>query len=75
LAVESATRDCELTNWKSGRALETLAAACAESGDFDTAVNWQQEAVQQITSRPGIWQDSQDGLALYKAGKPYREDR
>ena len=44
-AVESATRACELTKWKSSEFLNTLAAAYAESGDFDAAVTWQTRAI------------------------------
>ena len=34
-AVVSATRACELTEWKEPHFLATLAAACSEAGDFD----------------------------------------
>ena len=34
LAIASATRACELSNWKKASRLGTLAAACAEAGDF-----------------------------------------
>jgi tetratricopeptide (TPR) repeat protein len=37
-AVESATKACELSNWKDVDALDALAAAYAEIGDFDAAV-------------------------------------
>jgi tetratricopeptide (TPR) repeat protein len=43
-AVESATKACELANWKDEDSLEALAAACAEAGDCDSAVKWQTEA-------------------------------
>ena len=71
-AVESATRACELTDWKEADVLDTLAAASAEAGDFDAAVKWQEKA-------QGLYWDALDkeqGLArlsLYRAKKPYRE--
>ncbi len=89
-AVVSATRAAELTTWKNGVVLETLAAACAEAGDFAAAVHWQQRARERITAE---WQEvvrerfapggmgldpkpEQDQrLALYKAGKPFRMRR
>jgi Flp pilus assembly protein TadD len=71
-AVESATRACELTAWKSSEFLHTLAAANAESGDFDAAITWETRAI-------GFLRDERqkDGyrsrLVLYQAKKPYRE--
>ncbi len=38
IAVEFATRACELTAWKDANNLDTLAAAHAEAGDFESAV-------------------------------------
>ncbi len=45
-AVESATRACELTKWNEPAYLESLAAACAEEGNFDSAVKWQTRAIE-----------------------------
>ena len=43
-AVESATRACELREWKEAYPIATLAAAYAEVGNFDKAVEWQEKA-------------------------------
>ena len=71
-AVESATRACELTEWKEAYMLDTLAAAYAEAGDFDAAVKWQ-------TKANALYSDDKDKtegearLKLYQARTPYRE--
>ena len=46
LAVEAATRACELTGYTKPYILDTLASACAEKGDFDSAVKWQLKAIE-----------------------------
>ena len=38
LAVESASKACELTAWKDFECLETMAVAYAEFQDFDAAI-------------------------------------
>jgi tetratricopeptide (TPR) repeat protein len=71
-AVKSATRGCELSEWKGAKNIGMLAAACAEAGDFDSAVKWQEKA-------NGMYEDSESKekgrtrLDLYRAKKPYRE--
>ena len=44
-AIELATKACELTDHKKPHILSTLAAAYAESGDFEKAIEWSQKAV------------------------------
>lgn len=45
LAVADAKRACQISNWKNSRNIDTLAAACAEAGDFDSAVRYEQQAI------------------------------
>jgi tetratricopeptide (TPR) repeat protein len=71
-AVESATKACALAEWKDANHLDTLAAACAESGDFDSAVKWQTKA-NELYSDPKDKTKGESWLKLYQDKKPYRE--
>jgi serine/threonine-protein kinase len=71
-AVELATRACELSDWKDANDLENLAAAYAECGRFDDAVQWQTKAVALGTGLENP-DESRQRLDLFKAGKPFRD--
>ncbi len=71
-AVEYARKACDLTGWRNKNFVDTLAAAYAESGDFDRAITYQQQAL----IVPGDYPDQQvmmNALQLYRDRKPYRE--
>ena len=72
-AVVLATRACELTDFKETEALDTLAAAYAEQGKFDKAVEYQHRAIE--LAPPQIEKDLQKRLQLYKLGRAYRQDQ
>ena len=72
LAVESARRACELTDWRNPDELEVLAAAYAEAGDFGSAVNWQGQALA-LALDPADRESRQQRLAMYREGKPCRQ--
>jgi tetratricopeptide (TPR) repeat protein len=71
LAVESATRACDLTGWKEADKLAVLAAAYAERGDFDKAVKWQEKAIVLFID-PEDRRTGLERLELYKNKKPCR---
>jgi len=70
-AVIDATKCCELTDWKDAFVLSSLAAAYAELGDFDRAVEWQKKAIELEPDDDELVTK----LDLYQSGKAFREER
>ncbi len=72
-AVERATLACNATGWCDPSCLGTLAAACAEVGDFGQAVRWQKRALANPAYRK-MYGDAtvSDRLRLYEQGLPCR---
>jgi tetratricopeptide (TPR) repeat protein len=73
-AIESATRACEETEWEDAAALNTLAAACAETGNFRDATKWQENALAQLPKGDPRTTRYRDQLKLFRAGEPYRSE-
>jgi serine/threonine-protein kinase len=73
-AVEYATKSCDLTNWRDGMIIDTLAAAYAETGDFQNAVFWQKRAIELGIPNPIEMRKMPERLKLYEEGKPFRMD-
>ncbi|HZZ73146.1 MAG TPA: tetratricopeptide repeat protein [Pirellulales bacterium] len=70
-AVRHATRACELSDWKNGGFLDTLAAAYAEAGDFDKAIETEQKALAVLPSAEKA--DSEAHLERFRAKQPLRD--
>ncbi|MEY2576156.1 MAG: hypothetical protein QOF80_1643 [Verrucomicrobiota bacterium] len=66
-ALRYATKACELTEWHNAQEIETLAAAYAETGDFDKAIQFQKKA-DEMAKKP-----NPDRLALYDKHQPVRD--
>jgi tetratricopeptide (TPR) repeat protein len=72
-AIKLAKKACELTAWKDAAALDTLAAAYAEAGQFPDAIKWMEEALKDKAAEKEFGAGFRARLQLYKDKKPYRE--
>ncbi len=73
-AVAAATKACELTGWSNWQFVDTLAAACAEAGDFKRAVELQEQALCTGTPIRSEQKAMQERVTLYKQSQPFREN-
>jgi Flp pilus assembly protein TadD len=73
-AVQLATRACELTRYQHPLALATIAAAYAESGHFDEAVSFAEQALQLAGTASPLGVRIQAMLASFRGHQPYRGD-
>jgi tetratricopeptide (TPR) repeat protein len=68
-AVELASKACELTKYEQAHILSTLAAAHAEAGQFEKAIEWSGKAVVLDPDTPQLANE----LEAYRQEKPWRE--
>jgi len=52
MAIVDAKKACELSKWKWAWQIDTVAAAYAEAGDFDSAVRYEQQAISTAGDAP-----------------------
>ena len=71
-AVKDATDACKLCSWGDWDYIDTLAAAYAEAGDFDSAVKFEQKAIAKA-KKDDDTRGAQARLALYQKHQPYRD--
>jgi tetratricopeptide (TPR) repeat protein len=72
-AISAATKACELTHWSQGSWIDTLAAAYAESADFQRAIQYQEQALRTGAPPESESKAMRERLGLYKQSQPYRE--
>ncbi len=73
-ALELALKACEATEYKAPHILSTLAAAYAETGDFESARKWSSKAVELGKEQQHEQTEAlEKELESYKADKPWRE--
>jgi tetratricopeptide (TPR) repeat protein len=73
-SIELATKSCELTKWKDAHLLDTLAAAFAETGDYDQAIKRQSEAIKLYEGPADVRSGMEKRLALYRHHHPCRDE-
>jgi tetratricopeptide (TPR) repeat protein len=73
-AVESATRACELTDWRNRDFLATLAVSCAQAGDFEAAIKWEEKVVGLPAKDDPRRKLFESRLALFQAKQPFHEE-
>jgi tetratricopeptide (TPR) repeat protein len=71
MAVDYASRACELTGWKSAGPLTSLAAAHAECGNFPEAIRCENRAISLGLGSKYEIDRSRMRLKLYEAGEAY----
>jgi tetratricopeptide (TPR) repeat protein len=71
-AVTNAQKACELTEWKQSSSIRTLAAAYAETGDFDQAILYEKRALRIGPPTDAERKDAEARIALYKNSQPLR---
>jgi len=73
VAVEEATKACELTGWKNPGYIDTLSCAYAEIGDFEQAIRWQRKALEDPSYQQEEGENARGKLTLYGRKQPFRE--
>ncbi|MBN1854550.1 MAG: tetratricopeptide repeat protein [Pirellulales bacterium] len=81
-AIELATKACELTDFQAAHILSTRAAAHAETGDFEAAIQWATKAIEVNRAEqdddgnpldPEELEHLENELKSYQEKKPWRE--
>jgi tetratricopeptide (TPR) repeat protein len=74
-ALRLAEQVCQATGFRMAQALDVLAAAHAELGQFEQAVAREREVLDLLPSNrpPNLEKEIRERLRLYESGKPYRQ--
>jgi tetratricopeptide (TPR) repeat protein len=75
-ALELAEKASELTKYKKAYILSTLAAAYAETGNFEKAIEWSEKSIEYANEDENVSEridDLRKELDSYKQQKPFRE--
>jgi tetratricopeptide (TPR) repeat protein len=73
-ALDAAKKAVDTIKYRDGRYFDTLAAAYAEVGDFDKAVETQQKAFDDADFMKDDGEGARKRLTLYREKKPFRDE-
>jgi hypothetical protein len=65
---------CELSKWREPDHVQRLAAAYAETGDFEQAVKYQTQAIKMKSAYGPVHKKMRERLALYRDHQPARSE-
>jgi len=68
-ALLLSVNECEQNGWENPELLDTLAACYARIGDFKSAAEWQEKAIELDSEKMSY----KSRLLLYREKKPYTE--
>jgi tetratricopeptide (TPR) repeat protein len=72
-AVSTARKGCGISQWKNSWLIDALAAAYAEAGDFDQAIKYEKQALNDSSIAPKERKEREKRLALFQQRKPFRD--
>lgn len=73
-AVKYAVKACEASRWKDANFIGTLAAAYAEAGDYEKAIDYAKQSLKMPHLRDEEKREMERCLALFKRHRPYHEE-
>jgi tetratricopeptide (TPR) repeat protein len=71
-AVQLGRKACDLSEWKNANYVDTLAAAFAENGNYNAAVQYEERAINLANPQDTNRFEMQRRLSLYRQNQPYR---
>jgi tetratricopeptide (TPR) repeat protein len=73
-AVSIARKGCEVSQWKNSALIDALAAAYAQADDFDQAVKYEKQGLNDSSLAPKEREEREKRLALFEQQKPFRDE-
>jgi TonB family protein len=73
-ALAVAKKACKLSHWQRAAYIDTMAAAYGETGDFDQAIKFEKQSLNETSLTAENKREREKHLSLFQQHKPVRED-